>query len=188
MLVLIFYLKLLEKRKTDLSSALQLELPWHLPSETQGSRNIFNVVFTMKPNPGIKKMWSCPKCGRQFKRRGQTHSCRQFSIKQHFESKPEGKLLYENFKRAVKKRVGAFKIESLECCIHFVSTFTFAAVKIFKDKIRVDFSLGRKINNKRINQFQQLSANRYLYFIDIGIADEIDEELIEWIQEAQDKK
>jgi Domain of unknown function (DUF5655) len=142
----------------------------------------------VKPQPGIKKLWRCPKCLRQFERRGQTHSCRIFPLEQHFEGKLQSKLLYEKFKQAVIKQVGHFKTESLECCIHFVSTFTFAAVKIFKDKIRVDFSLSRKLKNKRIDQFLQMSANRYLYYMDIGAVDEIDEELIKWIKEAHDRK
>ena len=84
-------------------------------------------------------------------------------------------MLYEKFKQAVKKQVGSFKIESLECCIHFVSTFTFAAVKIFKDKIWIDFSLSRKIKSKRISRHVQMSAHRYLYALDIFNEDEMDE-------------
>jgi hypothetical protein len=109
-------------------------------------------------------------------------------LEKHFEHKPVGRLLYEVLRKAVKRRVGAFKIESLECCIHFVSTFTFAAVKIYKDKIWVDFSLSRKIKSKRIIQSVQMSANRHLYAVDITNEDDIDEELMEWIQEAHDKK
>lgn len=84
--------------------------------------------------------------------------------------------------------MGSFKTESLECCIHFVSIFTFAAIKIFKDKIWIDFSLSRKIKSNRIAKVVQMSAHRYLYVIDIFNEDEIDEELMEWIQEAHDKK
>lgn len=69
-----------------------------------------------------------------------------------------------------------------------VSTFTFAAVKIFKDKIRADFSLSRKIKSRRINRWVQMSAHRYLHVIDIMKDDNIDEELIEWIREAHDKE
>lgn len=141
----------------------------------------------MKTKTETIKLWKCPKCGRQFERRGQSHSCKSFPVEQHFKGKPGGKLLYEKFKRVVRSQLGSFKIESLECCIHFVSTFTFAAVKIFKDKINVDFSLSRKIKSKRIAQYLQISANRYLHYIDIHTEDEIDEELIEWIEEAYNK-
>jgi Domain of unknown function (DUF5655) len=142
----------------------------------------------VKTKAEIVKLWECPKCGRQFERQGQSHSCKPFDLELHFKGKPEGKLLYEKLKRAVRKEVGSFKVESLECCIHFVSTFTFAAVKIFKDKILVDFALSRKLKSKRFDRFLQLSANRYLYYFDISHADEIDDELLEWIQEAHDKK
>ena len=96
--------------------------------------------------------------------------------------------MYKKFLRSVKRQVGAFKIESLECCVHLVSTFTFAAVKIFKDKIRVDFSLSRKLKNKRIADTVPMSAHRYLYVVDIMNEEEIDEELMRWIREAHDKK
>jgi Domain of unknown function (DUF5655) len=135
-----------------------------------------------------KKLWTCPKCSRQFEREGQSHSCKLFPLEQHFENKPQGKLLYEKFKSAIKHQTGAFKIESLECCIHFVSNFTFASAKIFKDKIEVHFGLGRKIKSKRINQSIQLSANRYLYYATISTTDEIDDTLIRWITEAKNKK
>lgn len=134
------------------------------------------------------KLWSCPKCGRQFERTGQTHSCNYFPLEQHFAGKPTGKLLYEAFKKEIKNKLGSFKIESLHCCIHFVSTFTFAAVKIYKDKIRIDFSLSRKLTNKRIIEVIQMSAHRYLFVMDVYNETEIDKELTDLINEAHEIK
>ena len=142
----------------------------------------------MKTDSEILKLWECPKCGRRFERKGQTHSCKYFPIEQHFIGKEKGEKLYEKLKMALQRQLGDFKIESLECCIHFVSTFTFAAVKIFKNKIRVDFSLDQRLKNKRIKKSIQMSANRYLNYIDIINEDEINDEIIKWIQEANDKK
>lgn len=142
----------------------------------------------MKTDPEIKKLWKCPKCGRQFKRKDQSHSCKTVPLEQHFNGKEKGKLLYEKFSAAVKRRFGSFKVESLECCIHFVSTYTFTAVKIFKDKIVVDFTLEHIIQSKRIKQELQMSANRYLYIIDVLNEEEIDDEIMEWIGEAYHKK
>jgi L-cysteine desulfidase len=136
----------------------------------------------------IKQLWTCPKCKRQFERKGQLHSCRPFAIEQHFAGRNDEKELYEQLKRAVKKSVGNFKIESLECCIHFVSSITFAAVKIMKGKIRIDFALHHRIKNKRIVRELKMSARRWLYVIDIYTENEIDEQLLNWIKEAHDKK
>jgi len=88
---------------------------------------------------------------------------------------------------AIKKELGSFKVESLQCCIHFVSTFTFASVKIFKNKIRVDFSLDQLIKNDRITHVTQMSAHRWLYCVDVMNEADIDKELLKWIQLAHDK-
>jgi hypothetical protein len=137
-------------------------------------------------NPGaeIKELWICPNCKRQFERKGQIHSCRPFPLKQHFERKPKSKCLYEKFKLEVEKMLGPIKVESLKCCLHLVSHFTFAAVKIFKYKIRVDFTLTRKMDHHRIVNGFQISAHRYVYYIDIKQEEDIDQQLMDWVQEA----
>lgn len=134
-----------------------------------------------------KKLWTCPKCGRQFGRKGQVHSCRSFPLELHFKRKPIGKSLYDAFKKKLESNLGSVKTESLECCIHFVSSFTFVAIKILKDRIRIDFALNRPLDSPRIRQKVQMSTNRYLHIIDINNEAAIDEELIEWIREANDK-
>lgn len=133
-------------------------------------------------------MWICPKCGRPFKREGQTHSCRLFPLEKHFAGKPRGAALYEKFKLETKKRVGDFIVDSPECCIHFVHTSTFVAVEIFKEKIRVEFVLNHSIESGRISKFVQMSANRYLYYLDLKTEEDIDDELMAWVREAHDLK
>lgn len=142
----------------------------------------------MKIKEKSEQLWLCPKCGRQFERIGQTHSCKFFPLEKHFQGKPTGKKLYEKLKQELKSKLGPFRIESLECCIHFADTSTFAAVKIFKDKIKLDFSLSRKLKNNRICETVQMSAHRILYVIDVFNETEIDMELIKLIIEAYELK
>jgi CRISPR/Cas system-associated exonuclease Cas4 (RecB family) len=142
----------------------------------------------MKVETDIKELWTCPNCQRQFERQGQMHSCKVFPIEQHFEGKPAGTLLYEKLKEAVAKQLGSLKVESLECCIHFVHTSTFLAVKILGNKLQIDFSLGRKMEHKRIVKFTQMSAHRYLYYVDILTETDIDDEVLAWIKEAYELK
>lgn len=142
----------------------------------------------MKTSIKKVKLWKCPNCNRQFEKKGQVHSCKSFPLELHFKNKKESEKLYKKFKAAVKTRVGSFKIESLECCIHFVSTFAFAAVKIFRDKIRIDFSINKKIKSKRFSHIVPMSSKSILYCVDVINEDELDEELLGWIQEAHDKR
>lgn len=137
---------------------------------------------------GAATKWTCPKCKRQFERTGQTHSCRLFPIEQHFAGKDGGKLLYEKLLKAMKKCPGPLKVESLTCCIHFVSSYTFAAVKVYKQKLLVEFALTEKIQSPRIKKWMPLSGQRYLYYVEIGKESEIDKELMNWITEAKIKR
>lgn len=134
------------------------------------------------------KLWKCPRCRRQFERKGQLHSCRVFPLRQHFYGKTPGKLLYNKLKLEIKRVTGPFRVESLECCIHFVSTFTFASVKIYRDKIQVHFTLDRKLKGSRLAAVTRYSANRYLHCINVYTNEEINEELISWIEEARMKR
>lgn len=141
----------------------------------------------MEVEKRVKKLWSCPNCGRKFTRKHQAHSCRPFHLSKHFKGKQTGSLLFQRFKTAVKNKVGPFKIESLECCIHFVHDSIFAGVKVLKNKLQVDFLLTQKTKSKRFVRESQLSASRYVYFVDISGKEDIDEELMRWMQEAYDK-
>jgi len=137
----------------------------------------------------IKKLWTCPKCKRKFEKKNQVHSCNVYPLDKHFKGKEEvARPLYNNLKTKIKKNIGSFKVESLPCCIHFVSTLTFAAVFALKDKIRIHFTLDYELESSRIDKFTQMSTNRYLYSIDIEKEDEIDKELISWLKQAYNLK
>jgi hypothetical protein len=130
-------------------------------------------------------LWICPNCGRQFERTHQSHSCTIYPLEQHFIGKPVGEMLYHQLKKELIKHFDLFKIESLECCIHFATDLTFAAAKIFKKKIVVEFALNHKIKSNRITRLVEMSSKRFLHYVDVKKENEIDEELILWIKEAE---
>ena len=136
----------------------------------------------------MTKKWTCPKCKRVFQKKNQGHSCTVYPVEKHLKNKDYAKKLYSELKKIIRKKIGNFKIESLPCCIHFVSSYTFAAVYALKNKIRIHFTLDYKLDSSRIDKFNQMSAKRYLYSIDIEKEDEIDKELISWLKKAYNLK
>ena len=137
----------------------------------------------------MKELWICPKCKRKFEKRNQVHSCTVYPLDKHFEGKGEmARFLYNELEERIKKDVGPLNVESLPCCIHFVSTYTFAAVYALKNKIRIHFTLDYELRNPRINKYSQMSKNRYLYSIDIDKKEEIKKELVNWLQQAYNLK
>ncbi|MDD5552088.1 MAG: DUF5655 domain-containing protein [Candidatus Pacebacteria bacterium] len=131
-----------------------------------------------------QKLWKCKKCKREFKKKNQAHSCVVYPIKNHFKNKELAKELFEYFKKEIQKNVGPLKIESLPCCIHLVSNYTFGAVWALKDKIRIDFRVDRKIKSKKIWKMIQMSPGRFLYYFEIYNKKEIDKELLSYVKEA----
>jgi hypothetical protein len=130
-------------------------------------------------------MWKCPKCNREFLKINQSHSCVNYPLDKHFKGKEEiGKPLFYKLVERIEKDIGPLKIESLPCCIHLLSNYTFSGVWIGKDKIKIDFRLDKMIDDKRILKQLQMSPNRYLYYLEIKNEDEIDDKLIVWIRSS----
>ena len=70
-----------------------------------------------------------------FKKENQVHSCTVSPLDNHFKGKEDvARPLFKKLKERVEKNIGAFRVESLPCCIHLVGTHTFAAVYALKKK------------------------------------------------------
>jgi len=132
----------------------------------------------------MAKMWKCPKCKREFKNKNQAHSCVSYPLENHFKNKDYAEELFEYYKRAIEKSVGPVKVESLPCCVHLVSSYTFGAVWALKDRIRIDFRIGRDFDDPRIYRKLKMSPNRYLYHFDLKDKKAIDKKLLGWVKEA----
>ncbi len=130
------------------------------------------------------KLWKCAKCKREFAKKNQGHSCVSYPLENHFKGKDRAKELFNFLKEQIEKNIGPVKIESLPCCIHLVSNYTFGAVWAMKDRIRIDFRTNFKIESKIIWRMIQMSKNRYLYYFEIKDEKEIDKELLGWIDKA----
>jgi hypothetical protein len=129
-------------------------------------------------------MWKCPKCKREFERKDQVHSCKSYPLEKHFKNKPEAEKLFKKLKVKMKKEIGSIKVESLPCCIHFLSDYTFSAVYAMKGKIRVTFSLDEKLKGKRFERVTEMSPKRYLHALQVDDAKDFDRELMGWLKRS----
>ena len=129
-------------------------------------------------------MWQCPKCKREFSKNNQSHSCVVYPIEKHFQNKDYSKKLFKELVNQIEKNIGGVKIESLPCCIHLVSGYTFSGVWLSKDRVRLDFRVPYNIESKRIINKEELSINRKLYYLEIVEEKDIDDELLGWIRDS----
>lgn len=129
-------------------------------------------------------MWTCPKCGRSFKRAKQPHSCQTVPLAKHFLNKEKAKEIYNFLTKEIKEKIGDFQIISLPCCIHFFGCYDFLAALPKKDGIEIRFALNRQLKSPGFLTGVWLSGKKYKNCLKIGSRREVTKELIDWLRES----
>ena len=129
-------------------------------------------------------MWSCPKCGRIFKKKDQPHSCKKYPKEKHFEKKEYAEDLYGFLLVAINTKVGKVKEISLPCCIHLFGNYDFIAILPKKDHLEIRFALDEKLKAKRITNCVPLSKKKHKNVLNIYDGKEIDKQLIKWLKRS----
>ena len=109
-----------------------------------------------------------------------------------FDSKPDALALYEAFREAVLAKVPDARIEVKKTQISFFDRRMFAAVSFApvrkKDRpkpfLTITFGLAYRKESDRIDVAVEAYPNRWTHHVMIGSVEEVDEELLSWIVEA----
>ena len=132
-------------------------------------------------------MWECPKCSRTFKNNNQIHSCRSYTQEEHLQNKDDLiKELYSTLLNTIKMQVGTYKIDPVHCCVHLVTQSIFVSIKPQKSALKIFFVSKEPIKSKRIIKKEIISANRINNTLKLFKMEDIDRELIDWLQAAYD--
>src|SRR5829696_160342 len=130
-------------------------------------------------------MWTCPKCGRNFKRRDQQHSCVLLKKEDLFEKKPE------EFRRIFQKVVdivdtlGDYRTESVPPdVIYFKTASTFLAVKVKKAFLEIEFFLDHQDPAPVVSKWLQTSRHRFAHVVPVEREEELDQQLQHWIRSS----
>lgn len=129
-------------------------------------------------------MWDCPECGRIFKKTKQPHSCNKIPMEQHFKNKDKAKVLFDYLVKQINSKIDSCQIISIPCCVHLFGKYDFLAALPKKEKLEIRFILNRKLDSQRLKQSVPVSLKYFKNCIDINRVEEIDEELLKWINEA----
>lgn len=111
---------------------------------------------------------------------------------QFFDRMPQALPLYEAFAEKLRERYPAVGIKIQKTQISFSNTYGFAFVSLPVRRrkgwpevcIIVTFGLGHRVVSPRIFQAVEPYPNRWTHHVIIQSAEEIDEELMGWVQAA----
>jgi Domain of unknown function (DUF5655) len=132
-----------------------------------------------------KFLWTCPACRRQFKNCNQRHSCGHFTVEQLLDGKSQEIVeLYERLDDMIR-RCGEVVVAPTKTRVLFKVRTVFASVAVSKNWLDVVFVLGRRLKHRRIKKAQEEYPG-IVHFLRIEKAEDLDADLVGWLQEAFD--
>jgi Domain of unknown function (DUF5655) len=133
----------------------------------------------------MRPMWRCPKCSRQFANRNQEHSCGKYTVEEFLIGKgQEAESLYRAFEKLVLG-LGPVLLAPAKTRVGFQARMIFAAVnKLSRDKLQAHVVLARRLESSRFTKIETISARNHVHHFLIETVDQLDDEVLAWLQEA----
>jgi len=132
-----------------------------------------------------RPMWKCPKCSRQFANRNQEHSCGKYNVEDFLIGKgQEAESLYRAFEKLVLG-LGPVLLAPAKTRVGFQARMIFAAVnKLNQDNLQAHVVLARRLESSRFTKIETISARNHVHHFLIKTVDQLDDEVLAWLQEA----
>ncbi len=132
----------------------------------------------------MQPLWKCPRCGRSFANRNQTHFCSQVCLEDHFEGRDPS--VVATFKRlvTVARRSGPIKVLPEKTRIAFQVRMSYAAFALRRHWVDGHVVLARRLESPRFRRIDVISPLNQVHVFRLTSPDEVDEEVATWLAEA----
>ena len=132
----------------------------------------------------MQVLWICPKCGRGFANRNQSHSCSNVQLKDHFVGREP--QVVQTFHRllAAATKSGPVTVLPEKTRIAFQVRMSFAAFTLKRRWIDGHVVLARKLDSSRFTRFEYFSPGNQLHAFRLLEPAEVDDEVEAWLAEA----
>jgi hypothetical protein len=129
-------------------------------------------------------MWTCPRCGRDFANRNQTHACGEWTVDDHLRfASPEVANLFRRFAELVE-RCGPVTLAPTKTRIGFKVRMTFAAVSLRRDRLDAHVILARRLEDPRFVEIASFGPRSHQHRFQIASVDDLDAQVLGWLREA----
>ena len=130
-------------------------------------------------------MWTCPRCGRTFANRNQSHTCRRLGrLDQHFTGKdPAVREAFDRILKAVRG-IGPVDVLPEKTRIALHVRMSFAALSPNKHWLDGHVVLARRLESPRFKRIYVVSPRNVVHEFRVASPDEVDSEVAAWLREA----
>lgn len=131
--------------------------------------------------------WICPNCERPFGRAGQSHNCMPtMSADEYFaDREPEDREIFVEVAAALTA-CGPVEVEFVSVGVLFKTTRTIVELRPRRRGMAVSILLPEEINSPRVTRRANVGRRGGAVSITLQSPDDVDDELIEWLQDAFD--
>ncbi len=129
-------------------------------------------------------MWTCPRCGRSFATRNQTHACTPVSVDEHLEGKTDAAtLIYRALEEAMLLQ-GESRVHATKTRIAFINRMTFASAALGSGHVDATLILPKWVDHQRFDRIDLYGVVTYAQRVRLTSAEAVDAELGGWLREA----
>jgi uncharacterized protein DUF5655 len=130
-------------------------------------------------------LWRCPKCGREFANRNQTHTCATLhDLDHHFDGRePIVRELFDLVVTAVRA-IGPVTILPEKTRIAFQVRMSFAQVTPRKRWLDGHVVLARRLEHARFRTIETFSPRNHLHAFRLEHPGDVDATFVAWMREA----
>ena len=134
--------------------------------------------------PPRRPLWRCPKCGRRFANRNQSHACGRHTLAAHFAGKPPAiRALFDAVAAAVK-RCGPVTILPEKTRIAFQVRMSFAQVTPRAGWLDGHVVLARRFEHPRFRRIDTISRRNHVHHFRLFTLGDVDADVDAWLREA----
>jgi hypothetical protein len=133
----------------------------------------------------MRPLWVCPRCGRTFANRNQSHACAPLGdLERHFaRSEPYVRATFDRA-LAVVEALGEVTVLPEKTRIALHARMSFAAFVPRRRWLDGHLVLARRVESPRFTRVEVYSPRNVLHAFRLAGPDEVDDELAGWLAEA----
>ncbi len=130
-------------------------------------------------------MWGCPRCGRTFANRNQSHACAPLGdLEQHFtRAAPEVRAIFDRVLAEVSA-FGPVEVLAEKTRIALHVRMSFAAFMPRRHWLGGHLVLARKLPSPRFRRVQVVSERNVVHTFRLTQLADVDSEFVTWLAEA----
>jgi hypothetical protein len=133
---------------------------------------------------GKPPLWACPRCGRQFANRNQSHECTTMTLAEHLADKtPLAVELFRAFEARVRA-CGPVRLHPVKTRVGFITRMSFAGASLFQRWIEVGLILPYRSDDPRFHKVQTFGARSHGHWLRVRTLEELDDQLDGWLHDA----